>query len=173
MSAPKALCSEPSPPGTRRESQAPPAPDTPTTSPTAGVTTTRPDSCLPPLSSDRRGFDRVPWVSAVVTSTGPAFHRIWTPVSHRKPLMSGSPGPGAGFPTGKLERHPRPRIHSTSSADAGAASLRSDVRYWYARGYPMTGLSVLYARLPNAPNVGGMRPAWISMLRLRHGRTRA
>jgi hypothetical protein len=39
-------------------------------------------------------------------------------------------------------------------------------------GSPMSGLSAPYARRPNAPKTGGMRPAWTSIARLAKGRTR-
>ena len=45
------------------------------------------------------------------------------------PEISGTPGPGSRVPTGKLDRHPRPRMKSRSSALAGTESARSEVRH--------------------------------------------
>ena len=59
----------------------------------------------------------------------PAFQCACTPVSHRKALTSGTPGPGVRLPTGKLESQPRARMRISSSATAGTASGRIEVRY--------------------------------------------
>ena len=57
--------------------------------------------------------------------------RAWTctPVSQRNALASGTPRSGARLPIEKFDSQPRPRMRSSSSALAGSASGRSDVRY--------------------------------------------
>src|SRR5688572_32038001 len=140
MSAPIARCTGLASGATVRDSQGPRAPEAPTISPTVGVNATRADSCFPPLSSEKRGLDSVPFVTAAAISTRSDFQLTCTPVSHWNALTSGTPGAVLVDPIGKLERHPRALIRSTSSADEGRASVRSEVRYWYASGYPMTGL---------------------------------
>ena len=96
----------------------------------AGAADTRPASCLPSLSSttsglaERAGRDR------------DGRHRprrlpraACTPVSQPKRVHERQPRSAVGLPSEKLESHPRPRMRSSSSAFAGSASGRSDVRY--------------------------------------------
>jgi hypothetical protein len=99
-----------------------------------GVTETRAATCLPALSSATLGFDALPFVTDTAAPTARHPVLTWTPVSQLKAVTSGSPRAGVLFPTLKVLRQPRPRMRSNSSAVAGTASSRSEVRYWYASG---------------------------------------
>ena len=82
-----------------RLTNAPRANDVPSTRPVAGAIVTRPVICLPELSSETRGFESVPVVTAAVASMARQPVVICTPVSHVKALTSGTPRAGAGLPT--------------------------------------------------------------------------
>ena len=87
-------------PGISRAAHAPRAAETPTVRPVTGATPSRPESCLPSLSSFSRGFETVPFVRLTAASAWEAAQCAWIPVSQRNALTSGIPGPGCGLPTG-------------------------------------------------------------------------
>ena len=97
--------------------------------PVTGLTVVRKDTCLPVLSSETRGLDGVPLVTATapVTMFQPAD--TWTPVSQVKALTSGTPRCPTRSPTEYADSQPRPRIRTSSSRSAGTLSGRSYVRY--------------------------------------------
>jgi hypothetical protein len=76
---------------TRRSRNSPRATDPPIVNPTVGVTVNLAASCFPELSSETRGFETVPLVTA--TAAVIVFHTVetWTPVSQVNALTSGTP----------------------------------------------------------------------------------
>ena len=68
----------------RSDRYSPLAADTPTLKLAVGVKPTRPEICLPPLSSSVCGDDSVPIVTATPASTLPPSHCAETPVSQRR-----------------------------------------------------------------------------------------
>ena len=97
--------------------------------PGTGCSATRPDTCLPRLSSRTSGWLSVPVVTdtaASMTSVAACDLDARIPSEH---VHEGSPDCGVGLPTEKLDSQPRPRMRISSSAWPAASQRRSEVRY--------------------------------------------
>src|SRR5215468_7649691 len=70
-----------------RLAYSPRAPESPSSNPGPGFQATRAETCLPSLSSWKRGLPSVPWVTAAASDTGSEPTRASIPVSQRKAVV--------------------------------------------------------------------------------------